>query len=280
MVTVPLPSASASVNSRRRRASVTSAWVSLPSLFVSADEKFGVEELDELAEPPAEDVEGLVLDELEPETDGEDDDDGELDESVELLLPEALPETEGLDDDEDGVLEPADHCPDVAEDRDGFEDNDGCPDPDNDKDGVLDKEDKCPNEPGPADNNGCPKKYEHIVVTQEKIELKQKVHFATDKATIYPDSFAMLTEIAEVLKSRPEVRIRIEGHTDSRGGMKHNMTLSQARADSVKQFLVGQGVDPARMESRGFGPTQAIADNRTAAGREQNRRVEFIITAQ
>jgi outer membrane protein OmpA-like peptidoglycan-associated protein len=132
---------------------------------------------------------------------------------------------------------------------------------------------------GPKENDGCPVQ-KFIVVTKEKIELKQKVHFATDKATIYQDSFAMLSEIADVLKARPEVKIRIEGHTDSRGGMSHNMKLSQQRADSVKQFLVGQGVDPSRMESRGFGPTQAIADNRTAAGREQNRRVEFIITSQ
>jgi OOP family OmpA-OmpF porin len=74
--------------------------------------------------------------------------------------------------------------------------------------------------------------------------------------------------------------VRIEGHTDSRGGLKYNMKLSQSRADSVKAFLVGQGVDPSHMETRGFGPTQPIADNRTSAGREQNRRTEFIITSQ
>src|SRR5205823_5176256 len=185
------------------------------------------------------------------------------------------------------------------EDKDGFEDDDGCPDPDNDKDALLDADDKCPNEagpkenggcpdrdkdgdgvvdrldkcpdvPGPPDNDGCPKQ-KYIVVTKDKIELKQKVHFATDKSRIMPDSFAMLSEVAEVLKTSTNLRVRIEGHTDSRGSLKHNMKLSQARADSVKEFLVGQGVDPTHMETRGFGPTQPIADNRTEKGREQNR---------
>jgi OmpA-OmpF porin, OOP family len=212
------------------------------------------------------------------------------------------------DNDGDGILDKADKCPNEPEDKDGFEDEDGCPDPDNDKDGLLDTEDKCPNEPGPkenggcpdkdrdgdgvvdrldkcpdqpgpADNDGCPKP-KYIVVTKEKIELKQKVHFATNKSTIYPDSFPMLTEVAEVLKSRPEIKVRIEGHTDSRGTLKHNMKLSDDRANSVKQFLVEHGVDAERMEARGFGPTQPIDDNRTSKGREANRRTEFIITSQ
>jgi OmpA-OmpF porin, OOP family len=212
------------------------------------------------------------------------------------------------DNDQDGILDKQDKCPNEPEDKDGFEDEDGCPDPDNDKDGVLDADDKCPNEPGPkenqgcpdkdrdgdgvvdrldkcpdqpgpADNDGCPKP-KFIVVTKDKIELKQKVHFATNKSTIYADSFPMLTEVAEVLKSRPEIKVRVEGHTDSRGTIKHNMKLSQDRAESVKQFLVGQGVDPARMDARGFGPTQPIDDNRTSKGRENNRRTEFIITSQ
>ena len=79
--------------------------------------------------------------------------------------------------------------------------------------------------PGPPDNDGCPKKYEHIVVTQEKIELKQKIFFDTDKATIQPRSFSLLDEIGSVLKSRPTMTVRIEGHTDSRGTRKHNMKL-------------------------------------------------------
>ena len=184
------------------------------------------------------------------------------------------------DNDADGILDATDKCPNEPEDKDGFEDADGCPDPDNDKDGVLDTADKCPNEPGPPDNDGCPKKFEHIVVTQEKIELKQKIFFDTNKTTIQPRSFSLLDEIASVLKSRPTMTVRIEGHTDVRGTHAHNMQLSAGRAESVRQHLVGLGVDPSRMDAKGFGPDQPIETNKTAAGREKNRRVEFFITQQ
>ena len=108
------------------------------------------------------------------------------------------------DNDADGIPDVDDKCPNEPEDKDGFEDADGCPDPDNDKDGVLDAADKCPNEPGPPDNDGCPKKYEHIVVTQEKIELKQKIFFDTNKATIQPRSFPLLDEIAQRAQGAPD----------------------------------------------------------------------------
>ena len=184
------------------------------------------------------------------------------------------------DNDTDGIPDEKDKCPNDPEDKDGFEDEDGCPDPDNDKDTVLDKEDKCPNDPGPPDNNGCPKKYEHIVVTQEKIELRQKIFFDTNKATIQPRSYGLLDEIASVLRARPTMTVRIEGHTDSRGSKAHNQKLSAARAGSVRQHLVGLGIDPSRMDAQGYGPDQPIETNKTAAGREKNRRVEFMITQQ
>ena len=134
--------------------------------------------------------------------------------------------------------------------------------------------------PGPADNDGCPKP-KFIVVTKEKIELKQKVHFATNKSTIYPDSFPMLTEVAEVLKSRPEIKVRIEGHTDSRGTLKHNMKLSQDRAESVQHV-------PRRARRRSRRAWRRAASGRRSRstttapskGRENNRRTEFIITSQ
>ena len=185
-----------------------------------------------------------------------------------------------LDNDQDGVPDAADKCPNEPEDKDGFEDADGCPDPDNDKDGVLDAKDKCPNEPGPAESGGCPKKYEHIVVTSEKIELKQKIFFETNKSTIKSQSFGLLSEIANVLQTRPTMHIRIEGHTDTQGPRSRNMTLSQARADAVRFHLEGLGVSRERMESVGFGPDQPIETNRTTAGREKNRRVEFVIVQQ
>ena len=143
---------------------------------------------------------------------------------------------------------------------------------------MLDKDDKCPDEPGPPSNNGCP--YKLIVVTKDKIELKQKVYFDTDRATIKPVSFAMLDEIADVLVKNSTLEVRIEGHTDSRSSLKHNMKLSQMRANSVRQYLVSRGVDPTKMMAVGYGPTRPLDDNRTAMGRENNRRVEFMITKQ
>ena len=185
-----------------------------------------------------------------------------------------------LDNDKDEVADAKDRCPLEAEDRDGFEDEDGCPDPDDDKDGVLDQADKCPRDPGPAASDGCPKKYEHIVVTDQKIELKQKIFFQTNKAVILPRSYGLLSEIAQVLKARPTMRLRVEGHTDSVGPHQRNMALSQARAEAVKQHLAGLGAGVDRMEAVGFGPDQPIETNRTGAGREKNRRVEFVIIQQ
>ncbi|HEY3357611.1 MAG TPA: OmpA family protein [Polyangia bacterium] len=210
------------------------------------------------------------------------------------------------DNDGDGIPDAQDKCPNEPEDKDGFEDADGCPDEDNDKDGIADKDDKCPNEPGPkendgcpdkdrdgdgvvdrlddcpdepgpADNKGCPKKFTLIEVKEDKIEIKEKIFFATAKSKILPRSFPLLDQVVEALKAHAKLRLRIEGHTDIRGGYKMNMRLSDARAASVRTYLVEHGIDASRLESKGYGPDQPIGSNRTAAGREQNRRVEFMI---
>jgi outer membrane protein OmpA-like peptidoglycan-associated protein len=183
------------------------------------------------------------------------------------------------DNDKDGLNDKIDKCPNDPEDTDGFEDDDGCPDIDNDKDGILDKDDKCPREPGvPPD--GCPKKYNLVVVTEKKIELKQTVFFDTNKATIKKVSFALLTEVAQAMKDNPTIKVDVEGHTDSQGNDRFNLKLSQRRAESVKKFLVGKGVSSDRMRPKGYGENVPIADNRTADGRAQNRRVEFVITSR
>ena len=192
------------------------------------------------------------------------------------VAPPAAP----LDTDGDGIPDALDKCPNEPEDKDGFEDEDGCPDLDNDKDGIPDASDLCPNEPGPPEERGCPKKYSLVSVTQEKIELHQAVFFATAKSTIMAQSFPLLNEVADVLKSRPTMQVRVEGHTDSRGRRAANMLLSQGRANAVKAYLVGRGIDASRMVSVGYGPDQPIETNRTAAGREKNRRVEFVILQQ
>jgi outer membrane protein OmpA-like peptidoglycan-associated protein len=187
------------------------------------------------------------------------------------------------DNDKDGITDKIDQCPDEAEDKDGFEDDDGCPDCDNDKDGVPEcpeAKDKCPDQPAPNTIDGCPQKYQLIVVTETKIELKQTVYFDTNKATIKAVSFPLLNEVAQALADNPKIAVRVEGHTDSQGNDAFNMKLSQRRAESVRTYLVGKGVAVDRMDAQGFGETVPIADNRTGAGRAQNRRVEFVITAK
>jgi outer membrane protein OmpA-like peptidoglycan-associated protein len=216
------------------------------------------------------------------------------------------PSLRKADRDHDGVLDSDDHCPDEPEDHDGYKDEDGCPDPDNDAVGVLDADDRCPNQAGPAAAHGCPDRDgdgiadaddrcpdvpgvaeeagcpapKLIVVQKDKIELKQKIHFATGKSTILPDSTPLLTEIAAALAKRPTVRVRIEGHTDARGAAAINTRLSRARAEAVRSWLITAGIVATRLVAVGFGPSQPIADNRTASGREENRRVEFLLLGE
>jgi len=117
-----------------------------------------------------------------------------------------------------------------------------------------------------------------VVVTKEKLELSEKVFFDTGKTTIAPASFGLLDEVAAVLRDHPEVaKVVVEGHTDNRGGAAQNRELSLGRAEAVRRYLVERGVEPGRVEAKGFGASRPVADNRTAEGREQNRRVEFTI---
>ncbi|WAS85148.1 MULTISPECIES: adventurous gliding motility protein AgmC [unclassified Corallococcus] len=188
-----------------------------------------------------------------------------------------------VDSDGDGILDPDDKCPNAPEDKDGFQDEDGCPDPDNDKDGIPDTADKCPLEPetinGVDDEDGCPDKGKvKVLVEGERIFILEKVYFATNKDVILPRSFPILKQVAAVLRANPQVELlRIEGHTDSQGNDAANLDLSKRRAASVKTFLVNEGIAAERLDSEGFGESKPVDTNNTAAGRENNRRVEFNI---
>jgi outer membrane protein OmpA-like peptidoglycan-associated protein len=128
------------------------------------------------------------------------------------------------------------------------------------------------------EDKGCPKGKVLVIVKQEKIEILQKVHFATAKSTIMRDSFALLDQVFLVLKTHEEIKkVRIEGHTDSQGRPEFNMKLSQDRANAVRDYLLKKGLAPERLEAVGYGLEKPIADNKTAKGREANRRVEFMI---
>jgi outer membrane protein OmpA-like peptidoglycan-associated protein len=102
------------------------------------------------------------------------------------------------------------------------------------------------------------------------------VQFDFDKATLRPDSAPVLDKALQVLRARPAVKAAVQGHTDNVGTDAHNQALSTARAQSVRQWLVEHGIEPARLGSQGYGKTQPIADNATDAGRARNRRVELV----
>jgi len=137
--------------------------------------------------------------------------------------------------------------------------------------------DKCPDEEGVVELMGCPRKYTLVVLKKEKIEIKQQVHFATNKHTILADSFGLLDQVAQVLKDYPNIKVKIEGHTDSQAADDFNLKLSQRRADAVREYLINAGISPDRMTAVGFGETMPIASNKTDKGRAQNRRVDFNI---
>jgi uncharacterized repeat protein (TIGR01451 family) len=189
-----------------------------------------------------------------------------------------------LDDDQDGIPDTQDRCRLEPETKNGFQDDDGCPDalPDTDKDGILDAQDKCPTEAetinGNQDDDGCPDKGESKVVLEGgKLVILEKVYFATGKDVILPRSFPLLKQVAAVLKANPELKVRVEGHTDDQGKAEKNLDLSQRRAANVRSFLVKEGTAPERLQSQGYGQSKPVDTNKTPAGRENNRRVEFTI---
>ncbi|WP_248282148.1 OmpA family protein [Mucilaginibacter robiniae] len=157
---------------------------------------------------------------------------------------------------------------------------------DSDGDGVLDIADKCPNTPAgtKVDGSGCalptPVAPVRVYVTEEdrKVvkEAIRNLEFDLGKATIREHSFESLDRVAELLVNK-NFSLKLAGHTDNTGSAELNLRLSKDRAESVKSYLVSKGANPSRIEATGYGQTQPIASNKTAAGRQQNRRVEFTL---
>lgn len=115
----------------------------------------------------------------------------------------------------------------------------------------------------------------------EKIQINEKVQFETASAEIKPESYNLLDEVAKVMQDNPDItKVRVEGHTDNRGGRAYNQKLSQRRAMSVRRYLIDKGVAKRRLTARGYGLSKPIADNSTDDGKYQNRRVEFTIVEQ
>jgi outer membrane protein OmpA-like peptidoglycan-associated protein len=184
------------------------------------------------------------------------------------------------DRDKDGVVDAEDACPDTPGVRTDDPKTNGCPPPpsDRDKDGIVDAEDACPDAAGPKNTdpkkNGCPE----ARIEAGEIKILQQVKFKTGSADILPVSDATLDAVLGILKDHPEIRnVRVEGHTDNRGGAAMNLSLSARRAASVVQWLVNHGVDKSRLVDKGYGLTRPIESNATEEGRQSNRRVEFHI---
>jgi OOP family OmpA-OmpF porin len=207
--------------------------------------------------------------------------------------PDGCPDSDG-----DGIFDNKDACPKEAgpgcgcplKDRDGdhFVDEldkcpdqagplEGCPDTDPDRDGIVGDADKCPNQAetvnGFEDGDGCPD------VVPEKVRkftgVIKGIEFDRNGDHIRPGSTATLDNAVLILNEFPSLRIMISGHTDSDGVRDYNIDLSQRRAAAVKDYLVSKGIADSRIETRGAGPDEPIDDNKTKAGKQRNRRIEF-----
>jgi OOP family OmpA-OmpF porin len=186
------------------------------------------------------------------------------------------------DNDADTIPDSSDKCVGEPEDKDGFQDDDGCPDLDNDGDGVPDTSDKCGDQPetknGFQDDDGCP---DEIPAKVKKFTGAIKgINFVSGKADILANSNSVLDQAVAVLKEFPDLKVEVQGHTDDQppkkgGAFADNQALSQARADAVKAYFVGKGIEETRVISKGFGDTVPVDPKKTAAARAKNRRVEF-----
>lgn len=200
------------------------------------------------------------------------------------------------DSDKDGTPDKFDQCPKLP----GAVKDKGCPFQDRDKDGIADNLDKCPKQAGPLDNAGCPKAKSNRKPTPQAATQKQnilernnsikekvrndlkalasRIHFNPGTASLTLNAKSALNAIVQLMNTQRNMKFHIAGHTDSMGSSKHNLLLSEKRATIIKSYLIAQGVDSARLSSQGYGEDNPIADNNTADGRSQNRRVEIFIS--
>ncbi|MGD9599432.1 MAG: OmpA family protein [Steroidobacteraceae bacterium] len=168
-----------------------------------------------------------------------------------------------LDSDGDGVVDRLDKCPGTP--AGAKVDANGC-ELDADGDGVVDRIDLCPDTPRgeKVDEVGC------------SYELRLRVFFDNDSATIKPESYPDLDRAVSLMQRNDLVRGTIEGHTDSNGSDAYNLRLSQRRADAVRQYMIDKGITASRLAAVGVGESRPRADNATPEGRAENRRVVLI----
>ena len=176
------------------------------------------------------------------------------------------------DQDGDGVVDPEDRCPESK----GDPTMQGCGDQDGD--GVSDADDRCLDAPGAPERNGCPERRVVVAAETKEIRILEDVSVETGESTILTGSLGILDEVAAAMTDNPQIlRVRVEGHTDRRGGGRKNKRLSKDRAAAVVAHLVAAGVAADRLVPEVYGHSEQIADNATAEGRARNRRVVFTI---
>ena len=230
-----------------------------------------------------------------PDSDG----DGIVDHLDECPDQAGLPEFNGCPDrDGDGIPDRLDQCPDIP----GKPEFNGCPFADSDKDGVPDDEDECPTIPGPASMKGCPdtdgdgisdkhdlcptipgvpENYGCPAIEKKEQEIIDRafsaLEFESGKSVIKAVSYPSLNELASLMIQKPMWKVQLSGHTDNTGNPVKNMELSKNRTQAVKDYLIKQGVDERSEKTEWFGQEKPVADNKTPAGRQKNRRVEMEI---
>lgn len=173
------------------------------------------------------------------------------------------------DQDGDGIPDTSDDCPELA----GSAQTAGCPD--TDSDGVADKSDKCPYTPGPPLRGGCPE----VDKSDQNLldSARYAVQFLPGSATLRPPSMPILDKVVDIMRKYPDFKLRIQAHTDDVGTAENNLRLSENRARTCYDYLVSKGIGPRRLSWEGLGETRPLGDNKTAEGREKNRRVEFLL---
>ena len=186
------------------------------------------------------------------------------------------------DNDNDGVPDEKDKCVMVAEDKDKFEDGDGCPEDDNDRDGVVDASDACPNEAekinGVDDDDGCPDKGgESLVIsTPDRLELLESVQF--NGTAIAKSSINLLGQLEKTLRARSDiVRLRIGVHVQPTNKPEKDQALSDKRGNAIREWLIAHGIAGERIDPKGFGGSKPLASPSQKNSALMNERVELII---
>lgn len=185
------------------------------------------------------------------------------------------------DRDGDGIPDVVDKCPDEPEDKDGFEDGDGCPDPDNDGDGIPDSKDACPNEPetvnGIKDDDGCPDEGS-VVVKKNRIYMKERVLFEPNRANLNAEDRPALAAVLALWTQHPEWdHLIVDGHADRHGSDEYNLRLSHLRAERVRNKLIQMGFPGDKLTLRAFGRRAPRVSEQSEEADRENRRVEFVI---